>query len=295
MIPPQKAGRIAEVAGATDNTGWCPIDPVTFASKLVPDIHVIGDACIAGGMPKSASPRMRKARRAPRDRGPAVRQGARYAAADQHLLQHWSRRATAFSLSGVYQPRDGLFAEVEGAGGVSPVDAPRASASARGGMRGELVQDNYGGHVWLDRQSISASGLAAASLAPVRPGRRRRRLRPYAIVGDAIPELAHGRARRRRARARDSSSTVQHLHPLPWRPISRNRSSRAIWPRASPVPAALVRGPAAASAGRCIPPQRRDDHAVLLSRGWTCIASARRGAASRSCQPNRSRISWRIS
>src|SRR6266478_755887 len=55
VIPPQKAGRIAEVAGAADKTGWCPIDPVSFASKLVPNIHVIGDACIAGQLPKSAS------------------------------------------------------------------------------------------------------------------------------------------------------------------------------------------------------------------------------------------------
>src|SRR5207248_9026940 len=29
VIPPQKAGRIAEIAGVADNTGWCPIDPVT--------------------------------------------------------------------------------------------------------------------------------------------------------------------------------------------------------------------------------------------------------------------------
>src|SRR5437660_10719607 len=55
IIPPQKAGRIAEIAGAADNTGWCPIDPVSFESKLVPNIHVIGDACIAGAIPKSAS------------------------------------------------------------------------------------------------------------------------------------------------------------------------------------------------------------------------------------------------
>src|SRR6202040_2673825 len=55
VIPPQKAGHIAEIAGAADHTGWCPIDPATFASKLVPDIHVIGDACITGGIPKSAS------------------------------------------------------------------------------------------------------------------------------------------------------------------------------------------------------------------------------------------------
>ena len=55
VIPPQKAGRIAEIAGATDHTGWCPINPVTFESKLVPNIHVIGDACLGGGIPKSAS------------------------------------------------------------------------------------------------------------------------------------------------------------------------------------------------------------------------------------------------
>src|SRR5260370_38873663 len=55
IIPPQKAGRIADIAGAVDKTGWCPIDPMTFASKLVPDIHVIGDACLGGGIPKSAS------------------------------------------------------------------------------------------------------------------------------------------------------------------------------------------------------------------------------------------------
>src|SRR5262247_1423549 len=35
VIPPQKAGRIAEGTGVADNTGWCPIDPVSFESKLV--------------------------------------------------------------------------------------------------------------------------------------------------------------------------------------------------------------------------------------------------------------------
>ena len=37
VIPPQKAGRIAEIAGVADATGWCPIDPVTFESKRVPN------------------------------------------------------------------------------------------------------------------------------------------------------------------------------------------------------------------------------------------------------------------
>ena len=54
IIPPQKAGNIAALAGATDDTGWCPIDPHSMASRLVEDVYVVGDACIPGDMPKSA-------------------------------------------------------------------------------------------------------------------------------------------------------------------------------------------------------------------------------------------------
>ena len=53
IIPPQKAGVIAAAAGATDDTGWCPIDPHTMASTVVDDVYVVGDACIPGDMPKS--------------------------------------------------------------------------------------------------------------------------------------------------------------------------------------------------------------------------------------------------
>jgi NADPH-dependent 2,4-dienoyl-CoA reductase/sulfur reductase-like enzyme len=54
IIPPQRAGQIAALAGVTDRSGWCPIDPATFESRLQPNIHVIGDAAIGGAMPKSA-------------------------------------------------------------------------------------------------------------------------------------------------------------------------------------------------------------------------------------------------
>jgi sulfide dehydrogenase [flavocytochrome c] flavoprotein chain len=124
VIPPQKAGRIAEIAGAADQTGWCPIDPVSFESKLVPNIHVIGDACIAGAVPKSASA--------------AHAEASACAAAITSLMAGKppeTPRLTGacfntvapgytFSLTGVYAPRDGLFNEVEG-GGTSPLDAPR--------------------------------------------------------------------------------------------------------------------------------------------------------------------------
>lgn len=54
LIPPQQAGSIARLAGLTDNTGWCPVHPDTFSSTLLPNVHVIGDACTATPMPKSA-------------------------------------------------------------------------------------------------------------------------------------------------------------------------------------------------------------------------------------------------
>ena len=54
VIPPQKAGRIAVWMELADESGWCPIDPVTFESSRIPYVHVIGDACSASPMPKSA-------------------------------------------------------------------------------------------------------------------------------------------------------------------------------------------------------------------------------------------------
>ena len=40
--------------GLADESGWCPVDPATFESKLQPGIHLVGDAIIGGDMPKSA-------------------------------------------------------------------------------------------------------------------------------------------------------------------------------------------------------------------------------------------------
>jgi NADPH-dependent 2,4-dienoyl-CoA reductase/sulfur reductase-like enzyme len=124
IIPPQRAGQIAQLAGVADRSGWCPIDPVTFESRLQPNIHVIGDAAIAGGMPKSAFS--------------ANAQGKVCAAAIASLLRGegptepklintcYSLVAPDYGISvaGVYSPRNGVLTDVEGAGGTSPVNAP---------------------------------------------------------------------------------------------------------------------------------------------------------------------------
>lgn len=54
LVPPQRAAAIAAEADLVDESGWCPVDPATFESTRHPGIHVIGDACNAHPMPKSA-------------------------------------------------------------------------------------------------------------------------------------------------------------------------------------------------------------------------------------------------
>ena len=53
LIPYQKAGALVETAGLTNKDGWCAVDMGTFESAEADDVHIIGDACVAGAMPKS--------------------------------------------------------------------------------------------------------------------------------------------------------------------------------------------------------------------------------------------------
>lgn len=53
VIPAMKAGRIAEVAGVTNDKGWAPVVPATLQSRLDENIHVLGDSAEQGDMPKS--------------------------------------------------------------------------------------------------------------------------------------------------------------------------------------------------------------------------------------------------
>jgi NADPH-dependent 2,4-dienoyl-CoA reductase/sulfur reductase-like enzyme len=127
VIPPQKAGRIAELAGVADRTGWCPIDPVTFESKLVPNIHVVGDATIAGGMPKSAFTANAQAKVCAAAVAKLI--GGEKPGEPKLINTCYSLVAPDYGIhvAGVYRPVNGVLTEVEGSGGVSQVDAPAAT------------------------------------------------------------------------------------------------------------------------------------------------------------------------
>ena len=124
VIPPQRAAEIAQLADVADGTGWCPIDPVTFESRLQPNIHIIGDAAIAGAMPKSAFAANAQAKVCA-DAVAALLRGD--APSPPKLINTcYSLVAPDYgiSIAGVYHPAGGQIADVEGAGGVSPIDAP---------------------------------------------------------------------------------------------------------------------------------------------------------------------------
>ena len=123
VVPPQQAGRIAERTGVADGSGWCPIDAASFESRLQPGIHVIGDAAIAAPMPKSAFAANAQAKVC------AIQVARLLTGLDVEpttlantCFSHVSADR-AISVSGVYSTRNGAFANVPGAGGVSPQQA----------------------------------------------------------------------------------------------------------------------------------------------------------------------------
>src|SRR3954468_18271686 len=148
VIPPQKAGRIAEIAGVADRTGWCPIDPATFESKLQPNIHVIGDASIAGAMPKSAFTANAQAKVCAAAVAKLIAGGK---PDDPRLINTcYSLVAPDYGISvaGVYRPADGQLKDVEGSGGVSPINAPASTRAAEttfaNGWFSTITQEVFG-------------------------------------------------------------------------------------------------------------------------------------------------------
>jgi NADPH-dependent 2,4-dienoyl-CoA reductase/sulfur reductase-like enzyme len=126
VVPPQQAGLIAQRAGTTDSSGWCPVDAATFESRLERGIHIVGDAAIAAPMPKSAF---------------AANAQAKVCAIQVvRLLSGLDTEATtlantcysyvddtqAISIAGVYNTSGGTFAEAPKSGGISPLDAPES-------------------------------------------------------------------------------------------------------------------------------------------------------------------------
>jgi len=147
MIPPQKANRLADAAGLTDDSGWCPVEHKTFESTQVANIHVIGDAAIAGPMPKSGYAANSQAK---------ICAASIVSALEDRPMERPSFVNTCYSDVGdhygisvamVYDYQDGQLVTVEGSGGLSPMDpAPgvrRLEAIYARGWYNAITQDMF--------------------------------------------------------------------------------------------------------------------------------------------------------
>ncbi len=122
VIPPQSAARIAIEAGLADQSGWVPVNPVTFESRAAPGIHVIGDANIPGPMPKSGYVANSTAKQAVAAAAAALRneappQPVYYNTCYSHVGPDYG-----ISVVGIFRPNaEGTaIVEVPNSGGVSP-------------------------------------------------------------------------------------------------------------------------------------------------------------------------------
>ncbi len=129
LIPHQQAGAIAQSAGLADDSGWCPVNQQTFESSIHKDVHVIGDSCIAGAMPKSGY--------AANSQG-KVCAAAIVAAVNGQEPPEPSYVNTCYSIiapdygisvAGVYELKGGAIVSIEGAGGLSPANADAKTRS----------------------------------------------------------------------------------------------------------------------------------------------------------------------
>ncbi|MEW6132828.1 MAG: FCSD flavin-binding domain-containing protein [Pseudomonadota bacterium] len=149
IIPPQRAGEIAASSGLVDQSGWCPVDQHTFESRLVPNVHVIGDSAVAGALPKSGhtannTAKMTAASIVSLFRGVKPPQPS-------HVNTCYSLVGPDYgiSIAAVYRLNDkGVLEGVKGAGGLSPRVAPRLqrvqeAGYAQGWYKG-ITQDTFG-------------------------------------------------------------------------------------------------------------------------------------------------------
>jgi len=123
-IPPQTAGKIAMQTGLAGDGFWCPVNQLTFESTIHPGIYVIGDSSVAGAMPKSGHSANNQAKVAA---AAIVRDLAGLEPLSPSTANTCYSLITpdhAISVAAVYSYQDGTISGVEGAGGVSPMDAP---------------------------------------------------------------------------------------------------------------------------------------------------------------------------
>lgn len=111
IIPPQRAGQIAHAAGCAVGD-WCPIVADSFASQSVRDVYVIGDASVAGDMPKSAFSANSQAKAVSNDLEALLAGKPKYPARYRNTCWSMLGPGNSVKIGASYAPRDGKVTAV---------------------------------------------------------------------------------------------------------------------------------------------------------------------------------------
>jgi sulfide dehydrogenase [flavocytochrome c] flavoprotein subunit len=121
VIPPQRAGAIAVKAGLVGpDKNWCPVNATTFESTIHKDIHVIGDASIAGAMPKSGYSANSEAKVCATNVVALMNGRETVELSGINVCYSSITGKEAVSVAGVYKVAEGKIVAVANSGGVSP-------------------------------------------------------------------------------------------------------------------------------------------------------------------------------
>ena len=131
VIPPQRAGQIAVAAGLVgEDKNWCPVNPTTFESTKQAGIHVIGDACIAGAMPKSGYSANSEAKICATNIVALMNGKELTDMSGINTCYSYITDKDAVSVAAVYTVKEGKIVAVPNSGGVSPADYSEAKREA---------------------------------------------------------------------------------------------------------------------------------------------------------------------
>ena len=131
VIPPQRAGQIAVAAGLVgDDKNWCPVNANTFESTKQAGIHVIGDACVAGAMPKSGYSANSEAKVCAMNIVALMNGKETTELSGINTCYSYITDKEAVSVAAVYVVKEGKIIAVPNSGGVSPADFSAAKIEA---------------------------------------------------------------------------------------------------------------------------------------------------------------------
>ena len=143
IIPPQAPAPLAVETGLAAARGWCPVKSDSFESTQIPHVHVIGDACIADPMPKSASAAHSQARQCALAIVASLQERDTPAPQFESVCYSLLAPGRALAIHGRFRSVDGVIEQLPGAQDAESGPPSQEAANADSWYK-NIVLDSFG-------------------------------------------------------------------------------------------------------------------------------------------------------